>query len=132
MKRGILSLGNPVGEKDRKIMRITDRKYGRWVDIVIDHGTFIEMDLVYSGATKMEDTRMKFGMQMEFILILSLWIMAMLLTKFDNTIGCHIKVELLDGAHVSFRSFSDFREMKTNGYQSVPISISRPLVPSLK
>lgn len=51
MKRGILSLGNPVGgDKDRKIMRITDREYGRWVDIVIDNGTFIEMDLFYSGA----------------------------------------------------------------------------------
>jgi len=51
VKRGILSLGNPLdSDKDRKIMRITDREYGRWVDVVIDHGTFIEMDLVYSGA----------------------------------------------------------------------------------
>ena len=49
-KRGVLSSGRPVG-KEKKIMRINDRKYGRWVDIEIDHGTFIEMDLLYSGAS---------------------------------------------------------------------------------
>jgi len=49
-KRGILSSGRPVG-KEKKIMRINDRKYGRWVDIEIDHGTFIEMDHLYSGSS---------------------------------------------------------------------------------
>ena len=49
-KRGVLSSGRPVG-KERKIMRINDREYGRWVDIEIDHGTLIEMDLFYSGAS---------------------------------------------------------------------------------
>ena len=50
-KRGILTGGRPIGKPgQRKIMRISDRKYGRWVDIIIDHGTLIEMDLELSGA----------------------------------------------------------------------------------
>jgi len=51
IKRGILTGGRPIGKPDQmKIMRISDRKYGRWVDIVVDHGSLNEMDLILSGA----------------------------------------------------------------------------------
>ena len=32
-----------------KIMRFSDMQYGRWVDIEVKHGTFIELDRIFSG-----------------------------------------------------------------------------------
>ena len=48
--RGIGSIGRSHNKDGKpKIMRIHDRKYGRWVDIVCESGTFLEMGWVASG-----------------------------------------------------------------------------------
>ena len=45
--RGILNFNERDGHM--KVMRIIDRKFGRFVDIACEHGTFIVMDLIASG-----------------------------------------------------------------------------------
>ena len=45
--RGILNFNERANHM--KIMRVIDRKFGRYVDIACEHGTFIVMDLVASG-----------------------------------------------------------------------------------
>jgi len=47
-KRGILTLGSNC-HGDTKVMRFTDMEHGRWVDIEIPHGTFIELGPTFSG-----------------------------------------------------------------------------------
>ena len=47
-KRGVLTLGDNI-DGTPKVMRFTDMEYGRWVDIEIPHGTFIELGPTFSG-----------------------------------------------------------------------------------
>lgn len=51
--RGMLTYGRHPQwrEGKKKILRIIDRECGRWVDILCDHGTYIQMDRLYSGLT---------------------------------------------------------------------------------
>ena len=51
--RGMLTCGRHPQWKEgkKKILRIIDRKYGRWVDILCDHGTYIQMSKLYAGLT---------------------------------------------------------------------------------
>ena len=49
LKRGILSVSDSTSDGMYKIMRFSDMQYGRWVDIEVKHGTFIEMDRFFSG-----------------------------------------------------------------------------------
>ena len=44
--RLVLTIGR---SNSGKVMRFTDIKYGRWVDIPIDHGTCIRIDPIFSG-----------------------------------------------------------------------------------
>jgi len=51
--RGMLTCGRHPQWRDgkKKILRIIDREYGRWVDILCDHGTYIQMSKLYAGLT---------------------------------------------------------------------------------
>ena len=49
--RGIGTIGDSYNKEGMpKILRINDRKYGRYVDIICTNGTWIDMGLTASGA----------------------------------------------------------------------------------
>ena len=52
MRRGIGTIGDSYNKEGMpKILRINDRKYGRYVDIVCTNGTWIDMGWIASGTS---------------------------------------------------------------------------------